>query len=89
MNTKGIYCLNQRHFCFACETLFIFITAPSDNITDIHSLSMYLKDQEEKEYKASLSKLLQCSEFWYACLLILLFVVFFTYKGSYMSGHFI
>lgn len=29
--------------------------SPSDNITDVQSLSMYLKDQEEKEYKASLS----------------------------------
>lgn len=29
--------------------------SPGDNITDIHSLSMYLKEQDEKEYKAALS----------------------------------
>ena len=37
--------------------IWCIFVAPGDNITDIHSLSMYLKEQEEKEYKAALSKL--------------------------------
>ena len=39
----------------------IFVSAPSDNMTDIQSLSMYLREQDEKDYKAALSKIIDDS----------------------------
>ncbi|WAR14849.1 TM209-like protein [Mya arenaria] len=53
------------HFC--CEADTYAKSAPSDKMTDLQSLSVYLKEQDEKDYKAALScqdMSLNSSSFW-------------------------
>ncbi|WAR14970.1 TM209-like protein [Mya arenaria] len=54
-------------YSFWCEAVTYAKSAPSDKMTDLQSLSVYLKEQDEKGYKAALGcqdMSLNSSSFW-------------------------